>query len=503
MTAFDETDLNLERRRRRPGASPADPALPGLPVMPVAPAVPTAPLAPAAPAVQADPHAAVVRYQAPAQQAHTFAAPEDEFPFWAEIFDAVTAEFVERSRTAKVDELIDEGAYYELVASVVERRPEWVSPAEYSKLVRLLRRYQFGYWGLENYLSLPDLEEVYFNDYQTGFYIQGGQKHKITDRMFRDEDAIQRFIKKVATENGLQINLSRPALDARLRDGSRLHASLPPLAVNGAQFVIRKHRDIPFTIDQYIDNGMVTAELAGDLQRMVHAGWTIVVSGGTGSGKTSFLNTIGNAFLPASERLVICEDTHELKIQTDDTEYLQAQRDTSRDVAEEGEINISDLIRFALRMRPDRIIVGEVRGTEALDVLKAWNSGHDGSFCTVHADSAELAISKLEQLARSGGDLDQQAIRELLATTVNCVVQVTRRAPGPNPRAVVQVVQIVHPLLIDFDDEGVADRYRQLKDSGEIHEMRGVQTLPLYRFDRRRGHLVKRNDPLPVLGKEF
>ena len=830
---MDDFDLTADRRRRRPGSTP--------------------PNTPAAPRSAGSDATSVVRFHAPQAEAATFTQPEDEFPFWAEIFDAVTLEFVDQSRNRNVDELMEPSSYGELVAKVLHPRPDWASPAQYADVTRLLRRYQFGYWGLEGFLDLPDLEEVYFNDYQTGFYIQAGRKYRITQQIFRDEAAIQRFIKKIATENGLQINLSRPALDARLSDGSRMHGSLPPLAVNGAQFVIRKHRDIPFTIEQFIDNGMVSSELAADLHRFIRAGWTTVVSGGTGSGKaqpldakiltphgwrlmgeltvgaqvigsdgcahrvtgvfpqgekqifrvtfsdgssteccddhlwavrtkkdkyrgnpyrvlaldqlrddlrdtqgsskwfvpivqpvhyaasgdrpidpyllgvllgdgcmrsttpsvsvsdqrivdeisrrlpagvemtprsssndidwslsggcrgrknpltaalrecglmglkstekfipsdyllasptdrlmllrglmdtdgsvaagtphveystsssrlaqdlrhlvqslggrcviktrqpyftnngvrragapsfrmnialggqtspflvgrkaeafrprskyeptraivsvepvgrraaqciavdapdhlyvtdefivthnTSFLNTICNAFLPPSERLVICEDTHELRIKTDDTQYLQAQRDTSRDVAEEGEINISDLIRFALRMRPDRIIVGEVRGTEALDVLKAWNSGHDGSFCTVHADSAELALSKLEQLARSGGDLDQEAIRELLATTVNCVVQVTRRAPGPNPRAVVQVAQVIHPLLIDFDDPVVAQRYEELQASGELRSMRGIQTLTLYRFDRKQGRLVKRNEPLPVLGKEF
>jgi pilus assembly protein CpaF len=438
-----------------------------------------------------------------------FVRPEERFLHWEDIFAAVTDAFVaktEADRGPSWEELTEPGAYHALVTEVVTDHQQWVSPVEIEELVAYLRRYQFGYRGLQNYLErIHDLEDIYFNDYQTGFYVAANRKHRINEKLFRDEKDIEQFIKSIATEAGTQINLERPAIDAKLRDGSRFHASLPPVAQEGAQFIIRKHRDIPFTVSQFVNNGMLTEQLAVDLQRMVVAGWNFVVAGGTGSGKTSFLNTIGNDFIPEGDRLVVCEDTRELQIRTMDYKYLQAQKDTTRESSgDASEITISDLIRWGLRMRPDRIIIGEVRGNEASDALKAWNSGHDGSFCTVHADSALLALSKLEQLARGSGELDQEAIRELLATSVDVVVQISRQAKGPIARKVIEVAQVFHEFSLDYENEDLMTAVEDLKAQRRLRVVRdSIMVLPLYQLDPKTHNLVKRNEPLPMLNKEL
>jgi Flp pilus assembly CpaF family ATPase len=460
--------------------------------------------------VSVDPAQALVPREA-AQEAldeaisagRSFARPFEEFPAWARILKLVQEEFVNRSKVEGGPEVVKaENRYFDLVNDlVINQHPEFgIPPIQLGRLVQLLRTYQFGYRALEDYMLMDGLEELYFNRYDRGFYIIRGKKHRITDRVFQNEQELVDFVQHVARENGLEINLQSPNLDATLADGSRLNATLPPLAYDGPDFVIRKHRDIPFTIEQYIQTGMLTAELAQDLQRWIRAGMNMVVSGGTGSGKTSFLNTIGNTFIPRDDRLLILENRKELQIQTDDTKFFQTREDATREGRDENEVTMKDLIRYCLRKRPDRIIVGEVRGVETYYTLVAWNSGHDGSFCTVHANSAAAAVTKLEQLARSAGELDQDAIRGLISDAVDIIVQVMRYK-GRGERKVTEVVQILHPYKYDHDDPATMRLVDELITSGKIRQERGdVMILPLYRLDNY-GQLQRVNEAIPIEGK--
>ena len=429
--------------------------------------------------------------------------PREEFRFWDEILDAVHEEFVSRCRLnpGGPEAVKEEEAYYQMVNSVViDDHPEWaIAPIKLSRLVELLRQYQFGYGALQPYMSLPGLEELYFNRYNQGFYIVDGQKHRINDDVFSSQKDLAKFVDRVALENELEINLQRPALDATLKDGSRLNATIEPLAVDGPDFVIRKHRDIPFTIDQLIEGGTLTEELAEDLKQWVQGGLNIVVSGGTSSGKTSLLNTIGNAFIPQQDRILVLENRKELQISTEDTKYFQTREDASRDANDSSDITIQDLIRYTLRKRPDRIIVGEVRGREAYHALISWNSGHDGSFCTVHANSAGGAIKKLEMLARGAGELDQEGIRALIADAVDIVIQV-RRVPHSARREIVEVAEILHGDKYDIYNQETKELVQSLLEDGTIRQQRGdIWLLPLYR--RSGGELVRMNDPISLEGK--
>lgn len=435
----------------------------------------------------------------------TFERPEQRFAHWEEIRKAVSEAFIAEAKTNPAlkqpgDERDDE--YLRLVARIVDQNPQWgVQPVELAELVELLAQYQFGYRGLEPYLQLPGLEDVMINRYDELFYVQGGVKHRISEQLFADEDDLIDFIKQIATENGIEINLQRPVIDARLRDGSRVNAILPPIAVDGPSCVIRKHREMPFTLEDYFKQGMLTREAAYDIGRFMLAGWNGIVSGGTSSGKTSLLNALGRAFLPKDDRVVILEDSTELRIKTDDTKYLQARRDATRDTdKDDNAVTIDDLIRFSLRMRPDRIIVGELRGSEARAALKAWNSGHDGSLSTLHADSGMKAIAKLMQLIRSREEPEESVLQQI-GDAIDFIIQV-QRFKGQGARKITEIIQVVNEYKIDVDDAKVAERVEQLKATGELKtRFAGAWVLPLYVLDRSASTLVKRNDPLPIVGK--
>ena len=371
-----------------------------------------------------------------------------------------------------------------------------------TRLVELLPVYQFGYGPLEDYMHIAGLEELYFNRYDQGFYIVRGEKKRIKDQLFADTGALVAFAQHVARENGLEINAEKPNLDATLKDGSRLNATLEPPAHDGPDLIIRRFRDIPLTIQRYVNTGMLTAELADDLREWVQVGFNIVVSGGTSSGKTSFLNTIGNAFIPRSDRVIVIESNKELQIATEDTKYFITREDATRE-NRSSDIGVKDLVRMSLRKRPDRIIVGEVRGGEAYYALVAWNSGHEGSFCTIHADNAASAIDKLEQLAMENEKLSEEAVRKLISRAVYVVVQV-EEIKGHGKRQVVEVVQVYHPRKYNRRLRGVVERVAKLESdpaSGAYQPSAGsdLWLLPLYERDGTTSWLTQRL--IPVQGK--
>lgn len=430
---------------------------------------------------------------------HSFQRPWEEFPHWQAILGTVQTAFVERSKvnSQEADRLREPKAYIEFVAEIVDAHPEWdVQPLDRARLTELLRAYQFGYGPLEDYMRMDGLEEIYFNSPNEGFYIVHGVKHRITDQIFRDETHMVHFLRQVAHENSLEINRSKPNLDATLRDGSRLNATLEPIAYGGPDFVIRKHREIPFTIEDLIESGTLTLELADDLRRWIRSGMNIVISGGTASGKTTLMNTIGNYCIPRDDRILVLENRKELQIQTEDTKYFQTREDATREAGDK-DITMKDLIRFCLRKRPDRIIVGEVRGVEAYYALRAWNSGHDGSMCTMHANSAPTAIKQLETYCASAGEMSVAAIRSMIADSVDIIVQISRKS---GKRRVREVIQVLHEFKHEHLNPEVVERRNQLIQAGQIRALNDeIQVLPLY--VQRGNELVKLNELLPVEGK--
>jgi pilus assembly protein CpaF len=249
---------------------------------------------------------------------------------------------------------------------------------------------------------------------------------------------LRRVIDRIVTSVGRRIDESSPMVDARLQDGSRVNAVIPPLAVDGPSLTIRKFSKDPFQVDDLIEFGSLTRLVADLLEASVRGKLNILVSGGTGTGKTTLLNVL-SSFIPDGDRIVTIEDAVELQLHQDHVVRLESR---PSNVEGKGEVRIRDLVRNSLRMRPDRIVVGECRGGEALDMLQAMNTGHDGSLSTIHANSPRDCLSRLETLVLMAGvDLPSRAIREQIASAVDMIVQITRMRDGS--RRVTNVAEVV------------------------------------------------------------
>jgi len=294
-----------------------------------------------------------------------------------------------------------------------------------------------GYGPIEPLLEDPNITEVMINGPRKVFFEQKGLLH-LSDRVFRDDDHIMRIIEKIVVPINRRIDESSPMVDARLPDGSRVNAIIPPLAVDGPIVTIRKFSRDPFTVDDLVSFGTVIPEMVDFLQACIRTRLNTIVSGGTGSGKTTLLNVL-SSFIPSNERVVTIEDPCELQMRQRHVLRLETR---PANVEGKGQVAQRDLVRNALRMRPDRIIVGEVRAGEAFDMLQAMNTGHDGSLTTAHANSPRDAIARVENMVLMAGlDLPVRAIREQVASALDLVIHVSRLADGS--RRVTHVTEVV------------------------------------------------------------
>jgi pilus assembly protein CpaF len=283
-----------------------------------------------------------------------------------------------------------------------------------------------GLGPLEDLLSDPIVSEVMVVDRAT-IYVERKGKLELTGQRFSSEDALRSAIERIVTPLGRRIDESTPMVDARLKDGSRVNAIIPPLALRGPCLTIRKFSSRKLGVEDLIQFGSLDARMARFLQRAVIARRNILVSGGTGSGKTTLLNILSSA-IPNDERIVTIEDAAELRL---DQPHVVSLETRPPNMEGRGEYSIRDLVRNALRMRPDRIVVGECRGGEALDMLQAMNTGHDGSLTTIHANSAAEAVARMETLVLMAGlELPARAIREQIAASIHVIVQQARFSDG-------------------------------------------------------------------------
>src|SRR5579884_3576051 len=297
---------------------------------------------------------------------------------------------------------------------------------ERRQLVRQLTDDILGYGPLEPFLADASITEVMVNGCDR-IYVERGGKIERTQARFIDDVHLMRIIDKIVSQVGRRIDEASPMVDARLPDGSRVNAIIPPLSLVGPTLTIRKFAREPYTINDLISFGTLTAQAAQFLGACVRGKLNVLISGGTGTGKTTTLNAV-SAYIPGDERIVTIEDAAELQLQQEHVVKLEAR---PPNIEGSGEVKIRELVRNALRMRPDRIIVGEVRGAETLDMLQAMNTGHEGSLTTIHANSPRDALSRLETLVLTAGvELPHRAIREQIASAFDLLVQIQRLVDG-------------------------------------------------------------------------
>lgn len=312
------------------------------------------------------------------------------------------------------------------LADIVAGEQLALSTAERNRLIEDIGADVLGYGPLEPLLADPSVSEIMVNRFDR-LYVERNGRLQESPHRFTGEPQLRRVIERIVARVGRRIDESSPLVDARLEDGSRVNAIIPPLAVDGASLTIRKFAGTPYTVHDLISFGSMSREAATVLDAAVRAKLNILVSGGTGTGKTTLLNVL-SAFIPGDERIITIEDAVELQLQQEHVVRLESR---PANIEGRGEITIRDLVRNSLRMRPDRIVVGEVRGAESLDMLQAMNTGHEGSISTLHANSPRDAVSRMETLVLMAGmELPLRAIREQIASAIDIIVQITRHKDG-------------------------------------------------------------------------
>ncbi|MGW9168567.1 CpaF family protein [Agromyces sp. NPDC055658] len=350
------------------------------------------------------------------------------------------------------------------LADIVAGEQLALSTAERNRLIDDIGADVLGYGPLEPLLADPSVSEIMVNRFDR-LYVERNGRLQETPHRFTGEPQLRRVIERIVAKVGRRIDESSPLVDARLEDGSRVNAIIPPLAVDGASLTIRKFAGTPYTVNDLIGFGSMTREVATVLDAAVRAKMNILVSGGTGTGKTTLLNVL-SAFIPGDERIITIEDAVELQLQQEHVVRLESR---PANIEGRGEITIRDLVRNSLRMRPDRIVVGEVRGAESLDMLQAMNTGHEGSISTLHANSPRDAVSRMETLVLMAGmDLPLRAIREQIASAIDIIVQIGRHKDGVRRITHITEVHGMEGDIITLQDAFTFDYSAGFDENGRL-----------------------------------
>ncbi|MDE2343800.1 MAG: CpaF family protein [Betaproteobacteria bacterium] len=324
----------------------------------------------------------------------------------------------------------------QFVEETIQEKKLGLSEVQGKSLVTAIQNEVLGLGPLEPLLADNTVSDILVNGPHT-VYVERRGKLELTDVRFTDDEHLLRIIEKIVSRVGRRVDESSPMVDARLPDGSRVNAIIAPLALDGPSMSIRKFSAVPLGVDNLVEYGSMTRDMAVMLAAMVKSKINMIISGGTGSGKTTMLNIL-SSFIPDDERIVTIEDAAELRLQQPHVVRLETR---PPNIEGEGEINQRALIKNSLRMRPDRVIVGEVRGAEVLDMLQAMNTGHEGSMATIHANTARDALTRLENMVGiSGLNIPVRPMRQQIVSAISAIVQVSRLSDGK--RKVMSILEI-------------------------------------------------------------
>ncbi len=334
---------------------------------------------------------------------------------------------------------------------ILQEESVTLSSQERRELTAEIEADALGLGPIQRLLDDDSISEIMVN-HPRQIYIEQNGRLTLAPVTFASEQQLRRVIERIVAKVGRRIDESSPLVDARLADGSRVNAVIPPLAVRGSSLTIRKFAKKAFTVDDLIRFGSMTPELGELLELCVRGRLNVLVSGGTGTGKTTLLNVL-SSFIPDGERIVTIEDAIELKMQQEHVVQLESR---PPNIEGRGEVTIRDLVKNSLRMRPDRVVIGECRGAEALDMLQAMNTGHDGSISTLHANSPRDCVARLETLVLMAGmDLPLRAIREQIGSAVDLIVQISRMRDGSR-----RITYVTELTGIKNDEAVLNDLYR-------------------------------------------
>jgi pilus assembly protein CpaF len=345
-------------------------------------------------------------------------------------------ETLDVSRLESLEQTMASTKVTQAITDILNEEGRLLTDTDRARLVEEIKNELLGLGPLEPLLWDDDVSDILVNG-PNQVYVERQGKLYLTDVRFNDDQHLMLIIDRIVSQVGRRVDEASPMVDARLADGSRINAIIPPLALDGPSLSIRRFGKKRYTVDDLIDKETVTADMVEFMQAIVKARLNVLVCGGTGSGKTTMLNCV-SAFIPADERIVTIEDSAELLLQQPHVVRLETR---PPNVEGKGEVTQRELVKNCLRMRPDRIIVGEVRGGEVFDMLQAMSTGHDGSIATVHANTPRDAIQRLEMMMLlSGASIPQRAMRQQIASALNVVVHVSRLADGS--RKVMKISEI-------------------------------------------------------------
>ena len=422
----DEARPDPASRREAPSAPAAKPSAP----KPAAPA--PKPVAKPAPGAYTGPKAAkrTVRVAEPSGRS------EEYYAIKTTIFNALI-DTIDLGQLARLDNETAAEEIRDIVTEIISIKNVAMSIAEQEQLLQDICNDVLGFGPLEPLLARDDIADIMVNG-ASDCFIEVDGKVRHSNIRFRDNQQLMNICQRIVSQVGRRVDESSPICDARLPDGSRVNVIAPPLAIDGPSLTIRKFKKDKLTLDQLVTFGSISQEGATVLQIVGRVRCNVLVSGGTGSGKTTLLNCL-TAYIDTDERIITCEDAAELQLQQPHVVRLETR---PPNLEGEGQITMRDLVKNCLRMRPERIIVGEVRGPEAFDLLQAMNTGHDGSMGTLHANSPREALSRLESMITMGGySLPSKTIREMIVSSVDVIVQAARLRDGS--RRITHITEVI------------------------------------------------------------